>query len=196
VQFHLGVLFIFFRFRSQPSREAKPKEERPDGSCRWLVCAGDELFLDMFQWPNMYVPSSFSNMEFCIFYGPLVYFTAIWYLWPFGICSLGQFPVLVCCNKKIWQPWSIGRSESGSWGRPRRPTPGPGPTSSATSGARPSSPGRTRGRRVGSRSWRRSAEGAGRPRCGVVETMSQYYDSELQRQRCKILQLKQQPSAF
>jgi hypothetical protein len=32
-----------------------------------------------------------------IYYGQLVYFTAIWYiLWPFGIF----FPVLVCCPKK------------------------------------------------------------------------------------------------
>jgi hypothetical protein len=32
-----------------------------------------------------------------LFYGYLVYFTAIWYiLWPFGIF----FPFLVCCTKK------------------------------------------------------------------------------------------------
>jgi hypothetical protein len=32
-----------------------------------------------------------------ILYGPLAYFTAIWYiLWLFGI----RFPVLVCCKKK------------------------------------------------------------------------------------------------
>jgi hypothetical protein len=38
---------------------------------------------------------------FCLFYGQMVYFMAIWFiLLSFGIFS----PVLVCCNKKNWQP--------------------------------------------------------------------------------------------
>jgi hypothetical protein len=43
------------------------------------------------------------------FYGHSVYITAILYiLWPFGIFMviLVYFSVLVCCSKKIWQPWS------------------------------------------------------------------------------------------
>jgi hypothetical protein len=36
-----------------------------------------------------------------IFYGHLVYFTAIWHaFWTFGIFCGNFFPVLVCCTKK------------------------------------------------------------------------------------------------
>jgi hypothetical protein len=55
-----------------------------------------------------------------IFYGHLVYYTAIWYIKrPFGILnghlvyytailwSFGKFsPGLVCYIRKTWQPWS------------------------------------------------------------------------------------------
>jgi hypothetical protein len=74
-------------------------------------------------WVNIGGPCNrrcwYSLWTFCLFYGHyiifwpfgthtylycghLVHFLVIWYiLWSFGIF----FPVLVCCNEKIWQPW-------------------------------------------------------------------------------------------
>jgi hypothetical protein len=41
--------------------------------------------------------------HFGLFYSQLVYIAAICYI----VCLLGIFsPVLVCCTKKIWQPWA------------------------------------------------------------------------------------------
>jgi hypothetical protein len=43
-------------------------------------------------------------MAFCLFYGHLVYFVAIWYtLWLLGIF----FPFWDVVRRKIWQPWSL-----------------------------------------------------------------------------------------
>jgi hypothetical protein len=56
-----------------------------------------------------------------IFYGHLVYFTAIWYiLCPFGICygNLVYFPLFwYVVSSNIWQPCSVRGNESQSFSR-------------------------------------------------------------------------------